>query len=150
MQYVDETRLERCNPYQNTHVFFANYKLLMKDYVSYFYLDNFSSQYGSCGRNVFFKYRESVWYDTRCFSVVAAYWTLMLGVVGSNPCQVNTFFLYFMQAHVILHCTKNYHTKILYFPKIYDIHHFMVLLQVASMSIPPHVSVRPPCWYYVL
>jgi hypothetical protein len=33
---VNKTRLERCNPCQNTHVFFANSELLIKDYVSYF------------------------------------------------------------------------------------------------------------------
>jgi hypothetical protein len=28
-------RLEGYNPYQNTHMFFANSELLMKDYVNY-------------------------------------------------------------------------------------------------------------------
>jgi hypothetical protein len=28
-------KMERCNAYQNTHVFFANSELFIKDYISY-------------------------------------------------------------------------------------------------------------------
>jgi hypothetical protein len=91
------------------------------------------------------KYR----YVTRRVSSVVAYWTRMLGVMRSKACQVKTFLS--CSRHVaMLHYTKNYFSKVLYFRKCITIHHSMALLQVVLVSIPPHKFVRPPCWYYRL
>jgi hypothetical protein len=58
------------------------------------------------------------------------------------------FFLSGRHYVVILHYTKNYCTKVLYFPEIYNHKSFYVQLQVALVSLPPHKFVRPPCWYF--
>jgi hypothetical protein len=39
------TRAARCNPYWNTHVFFANSELLIKDYASYLTYTTYVSNY---------------------------------------------------------------------------------------------------------
>jgi hypothetical protein len=60
----------------------------------------------------------------------------MHGVMGSNPDQVKTFFS--GRHHVvILHYTKNYYTKVLYFPEVYNHTSLYALLQVVPVSIPP-------------
>jgi hypothetical protein len=48
---------------------------------------------------------------------MVAYWTHMHGVVGLNPGEVKIFFLSCSRHVVILHYTKNYYAKVLYFPK---------------------------------
>jgi hypothetical protein len=51
---------------------------------------------------------------------MVTYWTRKHGVTGSSPGEVKFFFLSHSHHVVILHCTKNYYTKVLYFLKIYN------------------------------
>jgi hypothetical protein len=65
----------------------------------------------------------------------------------SNPNEVKKF-VSCSRHVVILHYTKNYETKVVYFPKSITLHHCMALLQVALVSNLPHKFVRPPFWCY--
>jgi hypothetical protein len=59
-------------------------------------------------------------YVPRRVTSVVAYWTLMLGVMRSKPDQVKHSFP--CSSHVvILHYTKNLHSKVLYFMKNYNL-----------------------------
>jgi hypothetical protein len=48
------------------------------------------------------------------------------------------------------HYTKNYYTKVVYFSRPIIMKHYMKLLYVALVLIPPHKFVHPPCWYHQL
>jgi hypothetical protein len=54
---------------------------------------------------------------TICTTSLATYWTYMHSVMRPNPGQV---FFFFISHYVILHYTKYYNTKVLYFLKIYN------------------------------
>jgi hypothetical protein len=87
---------------------------------------------------------------TRCVSSLVALSTGTHGVVGLNAGHPKTFFS-FMQAHVvILHYTKNYYVKVLYFLEIrnHSVHDLMTALSVALESIQARKVSCPLCWYY--
>jgi hypothetical protein len=107
--------------------------------------------YKTCGLNVFLMQCKSIPVRHKahylCDSILDSYeWGHRI-----EPRSTQNIFILSCSRHVdILHYTKNYFSKVLYFPKAITIHHCMALLQVALVSIPPHKFVRPPCLYYWL
>jgi hypothetical protein len=59
-------------------------------------------------------------YVKRCLSSVVAYWVHTFGVMGSNAGQVKHFFSFLQPLCFYFALYKNYKTKLLYFPKIYN------------------------------
>jgi hypothetical protein len=80
-------------------------------------------------------------YVTERAGCMVGYWTPPHEVMGLNPSQVETFsFLSCSRHAVILHYTKNYCTKVLYFPKIYN--HTLLNGPIASgASVDPTSQV---------